>query len=352
MDFRDHEINRSWTDEEKVELLRLMSRVRRFEQACIKLYQSGRITGWLNLSIGQESIAATARGLMGPMDHSISGTRGIGHAIAAGIPLFRCAAELMGLKSGCSKGKGGMHSFYNPGRGHWGCHAIAAAQTPLAAGLAFAIKQRGERGAAICFLGDGAVNQGVYHESLNLSALFELPVVYVIENNGFSMGTSVDRSSSFTGSLAKRAEAYGIRWDRITDQDPYEIRARLHPALERARNEHLPSVIEIETCRYHGFTLSDANHWLYQSKAFVKERNTKRDPLSLWRNHLMESGVLDETGLERLNAEIANEMLNSMISAHHGEFPTTEDLLHDVYWESDHQTPASGIGTHFFGDPR
>ena len=150
-------------------------------------------------------------------------------------------AELFGKVNGCSKGKGGMFSYYDPGRNHWGCHGLAAAQTPLAAGLAFAVKQREESGAVVCFLGDGAVNQGVYHESLNLAGLFGLPVVCLIENNGYSMGTSVARSSCFKECLARRAETYDIDWDRCGDGDMYELRARVWTALERARHERRPT---------------------------------------------------------------------------------------------------------------
>lgn len=221
MEAREHEINRHWSPEEKIDLLRRMIRIRRFEQSALKYYNAGRIGGWMILSIGQESVAAGVRSLMGPHDHSISGPRGIGHALAAGMPMGPCMAEFFGKTGGCSKGKGGMFSFYDPSRNHWGCHALAAAQTPLAAGLAFALKQRDLPGAAVCFLGDGAVNQGVYHESLNLAGLFGLPVVYVIENNGYAMGMSVARSSSFKECLAKRAEGYDIDWDRCGDGDLY-----------------------------------------------------------------------------------------------------------------------------------
>jgi pyruvate dehydrogenase E1 component alpha subunit len=167
MEFREHAINRDWSAEGKIDLLRQMMRIRRFEQMALKQYiMPGRMGGWLNLDIGEESVATGVRSLMGPRDHSISGPRGLGHALAAGMEMGPCMAELFGNANGCSKGKGGMFSYYAPNRNHWGCHGLAAAQTPLAAGLAFALKQREIPGAVVCFLGDGAVNQGVYHESL------------------------------------------------------------------------------------------------------------------------------------------------------------------------------------------
>jgi len=234
MDYREHAINRDWSAEGKIDLLRQMMRIRRFEQTAMKYYTAGRMGGWLPLDIGQESIATSVRSVMGENDHSVSGFRGIGHALAAGIAMGPMMAELFGKLNGVSKGKAGAVSCYAPDLRHWGAYGLAAAHTPLAAGFAFALKQRGIQGAAICFMGDGSVNQGVYHESLNLAGLFGLPVVYLIENNGYALGMSESRSSRFKECLARRAEGYDIEWDRLEDSDPYEIRARMIVALDRA----------------------------------------------------------------------------------------------------------------------
>ena len=247
MDYSQHDINRDWSAEKKIDLYRQMMRIRRFEQAALLNYNAGRMGGWLIVSAGQESIAAGVRSLMEPDDHSISGWRGMGHALAAGIEMGPCMAELFGKTNGCSKGKSGALSFFAPAKHHWGCHATAAAQTPLAAGLAFALKQREIAGVVFCFLGEGSVNQGVYHESLNLVGLFGLPVIYIIGNNGFAMFTSASRSAVFKDCLARRAETYGIDWDSISDEDPYELRAKLKPAIDRAREHQQPTVFEIST---------------------------------------------------------------------------------------------------------
>jgi pyruvate dehydrogenase E1 component alpha subunit len=286
---------------------------------------------------------------MGPQDHGISGPRGIGHAIAAGMPMGPGMAELFGKTNGCSKGKGGMFSFYHPSGNHWGCHAIAATQTPLAAGLAFALKQRGIPGAVVCFLGDGAVNQGVYHESLNLAGLFGLPVVYLIENNGYAMGMSVQRSSRFKECLAKRAEGYDIDWDKCGDGDIYQLRAKVWTAVERARHERRPTVLEVETYRYYGFSVADANHKKYRTPEEVEERK-KRDPLRLWKEHLVEEGILDGTAAEEIDLRAKAEADDAVKFAAAGEAPTVSDIVRDVYWESDHDTEASRIGRHFFGE--
>ncbi|RYD50024.1 MAG: pyruvate dehydrogenase (acetyl-transferring) E1 component subunit alpha [Verrucomicrobiaceae bacterium] len=349
MDYREHAINRDWSAEGKIDLLRQMIRIRRFEQMALKYYNAGKIGGWLPLDIGQESIATSVRSVMGKDDHSVSGYRGLGHGLAAGIAMGPMMAELFGKSNGISKGKAGAVSYYAPDLQHWGAYALAAAQTPLAAGFAFALKQRGIQGAAVCFLGDGACNQGVYHESLNLAGLFGLPVVYLIENNGYALGMSVARSSRFKECLARRAEGYDIEWDRFGDSDPYEIRARVSDALQRAYTESRPTVIEIETYRYYGFHVGDANAKKYRTPEEIEERR-KRDPVMLWRRHLLEEGILDEAEAEEIDQQAKNESLEAVKFADSGAPPSISDIVRDVYWESDHDTEASRIGQHFFGE--
>lgn len=349
MEFADHAVNRSWSNDGKIDLLRLMLRMRRFEQTCLLYYNAGHMGGWLILGIGQETIGACARSVMGPLDHGLSGCRGIGHALAAGMSMESCMAELMGRTNGCSKGKAGMFGFYAPDLHHWGCHGVAGAQTPLAAGLAFAIKHRGETAAVICFLGDGSVNAGVYHESLNLAGLFDLPVVYLIENNGYAMGTSVARSSAFRNCLAERAEAYCIDWDLFSDANPYEMRAKISNALERARNQHRPTVLEVSTYRYYGFTIADANHKKYRTPEEIEERKA-RDPLTLWRKYLIDERLLDESMAEQMAGEAKAEATAAARIAVNGGHPGVSDIESDVYWEWDHGASARQPGRFFF-DP-
>lgn len=349
MEFTEHPINRDWSVEGKIDLYRQMMRIRRFEQAAMKKYMWGDIGGWMILSIGQEAVAAGVRSLMGPADHGISGPRGIGHALAAGVKMGPIMAEFHGKSNGCSKGKAGAFSFYEPSRHHWGCHGIAAAQTPLAAGLAFALKLREIKGVVFCFLGDGAVNQGVYHESLNLAGLFGLPVIYVIENNGYAMGTSVSRSSKFTECLARRAETYGVEWDLFSDEDPYELRARIQPAIDRAREHQRPTVLEISTYRYFGFSIADSMHKTYRTSEEIEERKS-RDPMMLWGRRLIDEGILDAEGLAIISEEAKAEALASVAFAENGVVPAIPDISSDVYWETDHATESSKIGRYFFDD--
>jgi pyruvate dehydrogenase E1 component alpha subunit len=349
MDFREHPVNlTAFTPELKLRTYRQMVRIRRFEQAALMYYTAGKMGGWLFLSIGQEAVSTGVRSLMGPHDHGITGPRGIGHALAAGMEMGPCMAELYGKANGCSKGKGGAFSFYAPQLHHWGCYGLAAAQTPIAAGLAFALKQQEIPGAVVCFMGDGSANQGVYHESLNLAGLFDLPVVYLIENNQYSMGTSVARSSRFTECLARRAETYDIAWDRLADDNLYELRAKVGVALDRARYERRPSVVEIETYRYYGFSVADANHKKYRTPEEIEERKANHDPVTLWRTRLIEEGLLDEATAQQIDAEAKAEAAAAVVFAEQGRVPEIREIMEDVYWETDHGTESAGIGRHFF----
>src|SRR6478735_1613376 len=245
-DFASAPINKALTPEDKTRLLREMLRIRRFEQESLRQYQGGKnMGGFLHLYIGQESVAVGACSLMGANDHVITAYRDHGHALAVGMSMNECMAELFGKATGCSKGKGGSMHFFAPDKNYWGGHGIVGGQTPLGTGIAYGLKYNGHKGSCMCFMGDGAINQGAYHESLNLAGLFDLPVIFIIENNGYSMGTSQCRSSAFKNSLAYRADGYNIVWDIIHGWDLYEMRAKLQIAIDRAHNESRPTVIEV-----------------------------------------------------------------------------------------------------------
>lgn len=347
-DYREHPINRDFTAEAKIDLLRQMIRIRRFEQEALKEYCSGKMGGFLVLDVGQESIPVGVRSIMGPEDHTICGWRGIGHAIAAGVSMEACMAEHYGKSGGCCKGKGGAMSLFFPENRFWGAYGLAASHTPIAAGLAFAMKQQGKEGVAICFLGDGAVNQGVYHETLNLAGLFGLPVVFIIENNGYAMGTSLARSSRFKECLARRAETYNIDWLKIGDGDLYELRAKVGTVVERTRKEQRPTVVEIPTYRYYGSHVADANHKKYRTPEEIETMKSTRDPVDLWKKQLMDEGILGEEEINGIDQAAKQEAKGAVVFAEASEAPTLQDSMTHVYWESDHDTPASKIGRHFF----
>jgi pyruvate dehydrogenase E1 component alpha subunit len=349
LNFAASPINQSLTPERKIELYTQMVRIRRFEQVALANYQKpGRMGGFLHLYIGQESVAVGTLSLAGEHDHNITAYRCHAHALASGMTMNECMAEMFGKQTGCSKGKGGSMHFFAPDKNFWGGHGIVAGQTPLGLGLAYGLKYLGREGCCLCYLGDGAVNQGAFHESLNLAALFEIPVVYVIENNGYSMGTSQKRSSSYTGCLAQRAEGYGIEWDVIDGSDIYEVRAKTHIAMERARKEHKPTVLEIDTYRYYGHSVADANFKKYRTPEEIENYKKNHDPIHVFRSKLVAEGVLNEELIESINQRAKEEVEASVQFAEESPAPTLADIATDVYWESDNQTEASKIGHHFF----
>lgn len=347
--FSDSPINASLSAEDKIELLRTMVRIRRFEQVSLKYYNENHIGGFLHLYIGQESVAVGSISLMGENDHVITAYRDHGHALAVGMGMNECMAELFGKRTGCSKGKGGSMHFFAPDKHYWGGHGIVAGQTPLGAGIAFALKYRGLTGCCLCFLGDGAINQGSYHESLNLASLWDLPVVYIIENNGYSMGTSLVRSSMHPeGGLAARAEAYEIAWDRFDGVSLYEIRAKVHQAMERAHKESKPSVLEILTYRHKGHSVADANAEKYRTKEEIQRYMNEHDPIEHWRTTLIAEGILTDDEYKAINREAGAEAEASAQFALKSPFPDESEIFDDVYWEVDNQTEAGNTGRHFF----
>lgn len=335
---------------EKTHFLREMMRIRRFEQAAYKFYNQGKMGGFLHLYIGQESVAVATASLMEEHDHVITAYRDHGHALAVGMGMDECMAELFGKVTGCSKGKGGSMHFFSPEKHYWGGHGIVAGQTPLGLGIAYAIKYNNLPGCCLCFLGDGAINQGVYHESLNLAALWKIPVVYVIENNQYSMGTSIERSSAFQGCLAQRAEAYDMAWDRVAGEDFYALRDRMHHAMEKARMESLPSVLQVDTYRYYGHSVADANAKKYRREEEIEFYKTNHDPIQLWQRQLIEEGVITEEDSQEIDREAKKEADAAAKFAMESDFPHVEEIFSDVYWEVDERTESGVTGKHFFND--
>jgi pyruvate dehydrogenase E1 component alpha subunit len=350
LDFASSPINRSLTAEQKIELLTQMVRIRRFEQAALKYYNAGRMGGFLHLYIGQESVAIGTISLCGPNDHTITAYRCHGHGLASGMGMNECMAELFGKATGSAKGKGGSMHLFAPDKNFWGGHGIVAGQTPLGLGLAYGLKYKGLNGVALCYLGDGAVNQGAYHESLNLASLFELPVIYVIENNGYSMGTSQKRSSAYRGCLAQRAEAYDMEWDVLDGSDVYEVRAKTQIAMERARNESRPTILEINTYRYYGHSVADANAKKYRSPEEIENYKNNHDPINTFRNRLIREGVITEERADIINKAAQEEAQAAVQFADASPPPEVSDIMDDVYWEVDNLTDAGATGRHFFND--
>lgn len=350
VDYSQDPVNLALSAEDKIRLYSQMVRIRRFEQVGLKYYQAGKIGGFLHLYIGQEAVAVGTISLGGAHDHFITAYRDHGHALAVGMRMDECMAEMFGKQTGCSKGKGGSMHFFAPDKNFWGGHGIVAGQTPLGLGLAYGLKYLGREGCCLCYLGDGAVNQGAFHESLNIAALFDIPVVYVIENNGYSMGTSQARSSAYQKCLAQRAEAYDMAWDVIDGSDLYQVRAKTHIAMERARKQHKPTLLEIDTYRYYGHSIADANHKKYRTPEEIENYKQNHDPISVFRRTLVGEGILDDDRIAAINKSAADEAAAAVKFAEESPAPTVADISTDIYWESDNQTPVSKIGRIFFDE--
>ncbi len=328
-------VNAMLSAEDKLRLYTDMLRIRRFEERSLRAYQQGKIGGFLHLYEGQEAVAVGAVSLMGPSDHIITAYRDHGHALAVGMSMNECMAEMFGKLTGCSKGKGGSMHFFAPDKHYWGGHGIVGGQVPLGTGIAFALKYKGERGCCLTFMGDGAVNQGAVHEAWNLASLWDLPVVFIIENNHYSMGTSQARSSAFRGSLAQRAEAYNMDWELVNGNVIYDVRHKTYQAMQRAHERNRPSVLEIFTYRYRGHSIADANHEKYRTKSEVQDYKEFRDPISRFRHRLTHEGVLTEEIAQAIDAAAREEAENAYQFAEKSPFPPPESILEDIYYGED-----------------
>ena len=344
-------VNAGLSREQKIGLYRTMVRIRRFEERSLRSYQGKNseggtnIGGFLHLYIGQEAVAVGCCSLMGKNDHVITAYRDHGHAIAVGMDSKALMAELYGKATGCSKGKGGSMHFFDPSRNFWGGHGIVGGQVPLGTGLAYALKYKGLKGAAMAFMGDGAVNQGAVHEAYNLASLWKLPVIFVIENNGYSMGTSQERSS--VGGLAKRAGGYEMDWGICDGHDLYEVRATMDKFLRAAREQSQPAVVEIRTYRYRGHSVADPDN-TYRTKAEIEEYRRTKDPIQVFQDRLLAEAVIDATQVAQIDAEARAEADAAAEFAEASPYPTVDDIQQDVYWEADNPSERKSQGRLFF----
>ena len=348
-DFSKTAINLRLSSEAKLRLYRDMVRIRRFEERAIRSYQEGKIGGFCHTYIGQESVAVGALSVIGPNDHVITAYRDHGHGLMMGISMEAAMSELYGKSTGCSKGKGGSMHFFAPEKRFWGGHGIVGAQVPLGTGIGFALKYRQTKGCCICFLGDGAMNQGTVYESFNLAALWDLPVVYIIENNLYSMGTSQECSSAGS-SLARRAIGFDMTYDTVPAHLLYAVRTKTAQALQQARKDSRPTVLEIITYRYRGHSMSDPDK-TYRSKKEIETYKKTQDPITLYKQHLLEQNIADETTLKSIDTAARKEANAAAQFADNGPFPRKEALLEDVYWEVDHPQHKTSQGTLFLNQP-
>jgi pyruvate dehydrogenase E1 component alpha subunit len=306
---------------------RNMLLIRRFEEKAGQLYGMGLIGGFCHLYIGQEAVAVGVQHALAAGDSVVTAYRDHGHMLAIGMDPRRVMAELTGRISGYSKGKGGsMHMFARDKR-FYGGHGIVGACVPLGTGIAFAHKYREDGGVCITYLGDGAVNQGQVYEAFNMAALWSLPVVYVIENNKYGMGTSVERASAGT-ELYRRGEAYGIPGRSIDGMDVLAVRAAAEEAVAHARAKG-PIVLEALTYRYRGHSMSDPAK--YRSREEVQVVRSERDPIDRLRKTMLDGGVAGEETFKAIDKEIRSVVNEAASFAQDSPEPDREELYTDVY---------------------
>ena len=232
-----------------------------------------------------------------------------------------------------------------------GGHGIVGGQTPLGLGLAYALKYKGLEGCCLCYLGDGAINQGAFHESLNLASLWEIPVIYIIENNGYSMGTSQTRSSAHPEEgLAARAIGYDMAYDFVHGENLYEVRAKTAKAIERAYKECKPSMLEIFTYRYYGHSIADANHQRYRTKEEIRHYQENKDPINVWSQILYDEKVVTQEEVKAMDKEAKQEAKESVEFADQSPYPHPSELLTDVYHSVDNPETHDNEGSIFFND--
>jgi pyruvate dehydrogenase E1 component alpha subunit len=318
------------TKDEALRLYRDMLLIRRFEERCAQVYVEGKIGGFLHLYIGQEAVAVGAMSLLRPDDYFLGSYRDHGYALARGTDPRPLMAELYGRSTGISRGKGGSMHFYDVPSGNFGGDGIVGGHLPVAAGMGYAIRLRQTDQVVICFFGDGAVNEGAFHEALNVSALWGLPVVFVIENNRYGMGTSLDRASSVKD-LYQRGSAYGIPRRDVDGMDLLTVRGALAEAIDRARREKRPTLLEVETYRYRGHSMSDPGK--YRTKEEVEEMML-HDPIVRFTKVLAEQFKVPQAELDAIDKDVQAQVADAVTFAETSPWPTQEELYQDVYVRS------------------
>ncbi len=308
-------------------LYRQMLLIRRFEEKAAEAYSAGKIGGFCHLYIGQEAVAVGAISTIRQDDYVLASYREHGHALAKGMSADSIMAELFGKATGCSKGKGGSMHMFDKNLGFLGGHAIVGGQIPLATGTAFASKYQGTDRVTLCFFGEAAVNQGAFHESLNMAQLWKLPCIYICENNQYGMGTSLERAMSLQD-ISKKACAYEMVSEFVDGMDVLAVREATERAVERGRKDHLPTLLEVRTYRFMGHSMSDPGN--YRTRAEI-EKHQERDPIKLFSASLKEEKIADEKVLEKIDAEVREIVENAVRFADESPEPAPEELYHDIY---------------------
>lgn len=310
-----------------LKLLNQMILIRRLEEKCAEAYSLGKIGGFCHLYIGQEAVAVGALSALRPDDYVLTSYRDHGHAIAKGISPDEIMAELYGKAGGCSSGKGGSMHLFDAGVNFLGGHGIVGGQIPLGTGVAFASKYKGTDQVTLCFFGEAAVNQGAFHESLNMAQLWKLPCIYICENNQYGMGTSMQRAMSLQD-VSKKAEAYELASEFVDGMDVLAVREAVERAVERARRDYLPTLLEVRTYRFMGHSMSDPGN--YRTRTEI-EKHQERDPIKLFTASLKEKNILTDDRLAAIEKEVREQVEHAARFADESPEPDPAELYTDVY---------------------
>jgi pyruvate dehydrogenase E1 component alpha subunit len=310
------------------DLLKSMLLQRRFEERCAEAYALGKIGGFCHLYIGQEAISTGTMSLLRPDDYIVTSYRDHGQALARGMSPRSVMAELFGRVDGCSKGKGGSMHLFDKSLGFLGGHGIVGGHIPLAAGVAWAIKYRKGDQVCVCFFGEAAVNIGAFHEALNMASLWDLPAVFVIENNRYGMGTAISRATA-NEDVGARAAAYRMEGESVDAQDVFAVREAMGRAIDKARKESRPTLIEMRTFRFMGHSMSDAASGTYRSKEELED-SMKRDPIILLHDRMRAEGQLSDGEFAKMDEECKAICQDAWDFADASPEPPLENLLTDV----------------------
>jgi pyruvate dehydrogenase E1 component alpha subunit len=314
-------------DKKILELYREMLFLRRFEEVAGRQYQMGKIKGFCHLYIGQEPVSTGAMAALEDRDYAVSAYRAHGHALSKGMSGREVMAELFGRITGCSKGKGGSMHLFSVEKKFYGGWGLVGGQIPTAAGIAFAAKYRDENAVTLCFLGDGAIHQGVVHETFNMAQLWKLPVVFIIENNQYAMGTALNRASSVED-LSLKAEAYGMARNRIDGKDIFKAYYGFKEAVDRARNESLPTLLDVSTYRFRGHSMSDPAN--YRTKEEL-EAEMAADPLIRMQQWVSAQKIATVDELNAMDVEVKEQVKDCVLFAEQSSFPDPSELETDIY---------------------
>lgn len=309
-----------------------MMLIRRFEEKCAQLYGQQKIKGFLHLYIGQEAVVAGMKSAMSPDDKVITAYRDHGHALICGVSPNALMAEMYGKVTGCSKGAGGSMHFFSKEHNFFGGHGIVGGQIALGAGLAFAEQYNGTSNVSLTFMGDGAVRQGALNETFNMAMLWKLPVVFIIENNGYAMGTSVERTTNLTD-LYKIGLGFDMPCAAVDGMSCEAVHEAIAEAAERARKGEGPTLLEIRTYRYRGHSMSDPAK--YRTKEEVEDYKS-RDPIEVVRKTILSKKYASEKELEAIEDAIIAQVEESVRFAEDSPYPPAENLYADVYQDKNY----------------